>query len=361
MPNLRTPLYQWHIKHKARLVPFGGWDMPVQYAGIAIEHEAVRAGAGLFDISHMARVSFGGPDSLALLEKIFTNSVAGMKDMQVRYGLVCKEDGGILDDILIYRWPYGFAAVINASNREKIVSWLDNHRAGMEVQLQNQTFDTTMIAVQGPKAIELVTGMFADDVAELKYYYARPTRFRDKGCVVSRTGYTGEDGFEVMVPNDLGLSLWEEFIARGAVPCGLGARDTLRLEAAMPLYGHELTEEINPFQAGLSWAVKLDKGDFVGRTALQYAARDSTKPVRVGLEIEGKRAAREGSVLLGADGAVSGTVTSGSYCPWLNKSLAMAYVRPELASVGTTLDVDVRGSTLRARVVPIPFYKRVKP
>jgi aminomethyltransferase len=361
MSNLRTPLYQWHVDHKARMVPFGGWDMPVQYMGILEEHKAVRTGVGIFDISHMARVSFGGPDSLALLEKIFTNSVADMKNMQVRYGLVCNEGGGILDDILIYRWPYGFAAVINAGNREKIVSWLDHHRAGMDLQIQNQTFDTTMVAVQGPKASELVARMLADDVAKLKYYYAQPMRFRDKGCVVSRTGYTGEDGFEVMVPNELGLDLWEEFIAQGAAPCGLGARDTLRLEAAMPLYGHELTEEINPIQAGLSWAVKLDKGDFVGRTALQSATRDYSKPVRVGLEIEGKRAAREGSGLLKADGAAAGTVTSGSYCPWLNKSLAMAYVRPELASVGTPLNVNARGSTLRATVVPIPFYKRKRP
>jgi aminomethyltransferase len=360
MSNLRTPLYQWHVDHKARMVPFGGWDMPVQYAGIAAEHRAVRTGAGLFDISHMARVSFGGTDSFALLEKVFTNSVATMTDGQVRYGLVCNEDGGILDDILVYRWPYGFAAVINAGNREKIVAWLEKHRAGLNVQIQDQTLDTTMVAVQGPKAVELVAGVFAADVTQLKYYYAQPTRFRDKGCVVSRTGYTGEDGFEIMVPNALGSAIWDEFIAKGTMPCGLGARDTLRLEAAMPLYGHELTEEINPIQAGLGWAVKLDKGEFIGRAALQAAASDRTKPVRVGLEVEGKRAAREGSGLTAADGTAAGTVTSGSFCPWLDKSLAMAYVRPELASIGTRLDVDARGSTLSATIVPLPFYKRAK-
>src|SRR5262249_8582921 len=158
--------------------------------------------------------------------------------------------GGILDDILVYRWPYGFAAVINAGNREKIVAWLEKHRAGLNVQIQDQTFDTTMVAVQGPKAVEHVVGMFADDVTKLKYYFAMPTRYRDKGWVVSRTGYTGEDGFEVMVPNALGVAIWEEFVAKGVVPCGLGARDTLRLEAAMPLYGHELNESINPIQAG---------------------------------------------------------------------------------------------------------------
>ena len=204
MSNLRTPLYQWHVDHKARMVPFGGWDMPVQYAGIAAEHKAVRTAAGLFDISHMARLSFGGPDALALLEKVFTNSVATMKDGQVRYGLVCNEAGGILDDILVYRWPYGFAAVVNASNREKILAWLEQHRPGWTSEIEDQTFDTTMVAVQGPKAVELVAGMFADDVTKLKYYFATPTRYKDKPCVVSRTGYTGEDGFEVMVPNAAG-------------------------------------------------------------------------------------------------------------------------------------------------------------
>jgi aminomethyltransferase len=338
------------------MVPFGGWDMPVQYAGIAAEHKAVRTAAGLFDISHMARVSFGGPDALALLEKVFTNSVATMKDGQVRYGLVCNETGGILDDILVYRWPYGYAAVINASNREKILAWLDKQKAGLNVTIQDQTFDTTMVAVQGPKSVELVAGMFADDVTKLKYYFATPTRYRDKGCVVSRTGYTGEDGFEVMVPNALGVTVWEEFVGKGAMQCGLGSRDTLRLEAAMPLYGHELNESIDPIQAGLAWAVKLDKGEFIGRAAL--AAHDKTKPIRVGLEVDGKRAAREGSAILTATDSPAGTVTSGSFCPWLDKSLAMGYVAPALAVPGTKLKIDVRGSTLDATVVPLPFYKR---
>jgi aminomethyltransferase len=358
MSNLRTPLHRWHVEHKARMVPFGGWEMPVQYAGIAVEHKAVRSAEGLFDISHMARVSFGGPDALALLEKVFTNSVATMKDGQVRYGLVCKEDGGILDDILVYRWPYGYAAVINASNREKILAWLERQKVGLNVTIQDQTFDTTMVAVQGPKSVELVAGMFADDVSKLKYYFATPTRYRDKGCVVSRTGYTGEDGFEVMVPNALGVAVWEEFVGKGAVPCGLGARDTLRLEAAMPLYGHELNETIDPIQAGLAWAVKLDKGEFIGRSAL--AAHDNKKPVRVGLEVDGKRAAREGSAILTADDSLAGTVTSGSFCPWLDKSLAMGYVAPAHATPGAKLKIDVRGSTLDATVVALPFYKRKK-
>jgi aminomethyltransferase len=359
MSNLRTPLYPWHVDHKARMVPFGGWEMPVQYAGIGPEHKAVRSGAGVFDISHMARVGFGGPDALALLDHVFTNSVATMKDGQVRYGLMCDESGGILDDVLVYRWPDGFAAVVNASNRTKILGWLDAHRTGRDVRIEDQTFDTTMIAVQGPKSVELVAGLFADDVSGLKYYYATPTRYKDRPCVVSRTGYTGEDGFEVTVPNALGTSLWTELVARGAVPCGLGARDTLRLEAAMPLYGHELTELIDPIRAGLAWAVKLDKGPFIGREAIQKATTAAVQSVRVGLELDGKRAAREGCPIT-AGGEPAGTVTSGSLCPWLDKSLAMGYVGPQFAAPGTKLAVDVRGSLLDAAVVPLPFYRRVK-
>jgi aminomethyltransferase len=361
MSDLRTPLYSWHVGHKARMVPFGGWEMPVQYTGIVAEHKAVRSAAGLFDISHMARVSFGGADALKLLEAVFTNSVATMKDGQVRYGLVCDEAGGILDDVLVYRWPYGFAAVINAGNREKILAWLGKHRNGLTVDVKDQTFDTAMVAVQGPKAVELVAGMFEADVAALKYYYATPTRYRGTGCVVSRTGYTGEDGFEVMVPNALAVTLWDDLIGRGAVPCGLGARDTLRLEAAMPLYGHELNEATDPLQAGLGWAVKFDKGDFVGRSSL-LMARELThrRPERVGLEVEGKRAAREGCPVVLGDGRVVGTVTSGSFAPWLEKSIAMAYVGPEHTAAGTRLMVDIRGTQTPAAVVPLPFYKRKK-
>jgi aminomethyltransferase len=215
--------------------------------------------------------------------------------------------------------------------------------------------------VQGPKAVELVAGMFRDDVTALKYYYAAPTRYRDANCVVSRTGYTGEDGFEVMLPNARAVPLWEELVGKGAVPCGLGARDTLRLEAAMPLYGHELNETIDPIQAGLGWAVKLDKGDFIGRQALADAAEaNAVRPQRVGLELEGKRAAREGSPVLADETTPVGAVTSGSYVPWLEKSIAMGYVVTKYAYPGARLLIDVRGSKIPAAVVPLPFYKRKK-
>jgi aminomethyltransferase len=355
----RTPLYDWHTAHGGRIVEFGGWDMPVQYTTITNEHNAVRTAAGLFDISHMGRLSFAGPDALDLIQHVYTNNAATMKDGQVRYGLVCNTAGGIRDDVLVYRWPYGWAMVVNASNREKIVGWLHEHKGGRNVQITDQTLDTCMVAVQGPKALEISRGLTDADAEKLAYYYATPTRYQGNNCVVSRTGYTGEDGIEIMVGKKVAVQLWEDLLKRGAKPCGLGARDTLRLEAAMPLYGHELGEEIDPLQAGLSWAVKLDKGDFIGRDALLKRQADKTLPVRVGLELEGKRIAREGAEVT-ADGKAVGRVTSGTFSPTLQKALAMAYVVPSHAAAGTAPAVDVRGKAEAAKVVPLPFYKRRK-
>jgi aminomethyltransferase len=249
--------------------------------------------------------------------------------------------------------------VVNASNRDKIVSWLAQHRGTRNVEVSDRTTATCMVAVQGPQAVRLCQGLTDADISQLSYYHAVPTSYRGKACVVSRTGYTGEDGFEVIVAAELGVPLWEDLVARGARPCGLGARDTLRLEAAMPLYGHELSEEIDPLQAGLGWAVKLDKGDFLGRDALVQRQRDATRRQRVGLELEGKRIAREGAAVL-AGGKPVGTVTSGSLPPTVNKVIAMAYVEPAWTQPGTALEVDVRGKPATARVVPLPFYRRPK-
>jgi aminomethyltransferase len=336
--------------------------MPVQYSGIMDEHRAVRSAAGLFDISHMGRLSFGGVDALPLIDRVFTNSAAGMHDFQVRYGLLCNDTGGVLDDVLVYRWPYGWAMVCNASNRKKIVDWLHAQSGELNtdnVQIHDQTEATCMVAVQGPKAVALCRGMFDADPEVLKNYHAVPTRWKGRNCVVSRTGYTGEDGLEIMAGGQYAVELANELVSRGAVPCGLGARDTLRLEAAMPLYGHELTAEIDPFQAGLSWAVKMEKGDFVGRDALRKRRDDQTRPRRVGLEVEGKRAAREGSAVL-AEAKEIGKVTSGSFAPSLEKSIAMAYVDPAYTNEGTAVVVDIRGTRTPARVVKLPFYQRAK-
>jgi aminomethyltransferase len=354
---LRTPLYDWHAAHGARIVEFGGWDMPVQYTGIVEEHTAVRTAAGLFDVSHMGRLSFGGPDALDLIQHVWTNNAATMKDGQARYGLICNEQGGVHDDVLVYRWPYGWAMVVNASNRTKIVEWLRSRQGARNVQTDDRTEATCMIAVQGPKAVALCQNLTEADPSKLAYYHATPTRFRGSQCVVSRTGYTGEDGIEIMAASNQAVVLWEELVRRGAKPCGLGARDTLRLEAAMPLYGHELTEDIDPLQAGVGWAVKLDKGDFVGRESLLARKADAARRVRVGLELTGKRIAREGAAVQ-AGGKAAGVVTSGTFAPTLNRAIAMAYVDPGVAAAGQEVVVDVRGKGEPAHVVPLPFYKR---
>ncbi len=357
--GLRTPLYDWHLAHGARMVDFGGWDMPVQYTTITDEHTAVRTAAGLFDVSHMGRLSFAGPDALALIQHVYTNDAATMKEGQVRYGLICNEQGGVRDDVLVYRWPYGYAMVVNAGNRDTIVAWLAAQRGPRNVEVSDRTTQTVMAAVQGPKAVALCRDLTTADPSALGYYQAAPTTYQGKPCVVSRTGYTGEDGVEIIVPAEQAVGLFNELARRGATPCGLGARDTLRLEAAMPLYGHELTEEIDPLQAGLGWAVKMNKGAFIGRDALLRRKEDKTRPVRVGLELEGKRIAREGSAVL-ADGRPVGRVTSGTFAPTLQKALAMAYVEPASSAVGTVLAADVRGKAEAARVVGLPFYRRPK-
>jgi aminomethyltransferase len=371
---LRTPLYDWHVAHGGRMVEFGGWDMPVQYSTIVEEHTAVRTAAGLFDISHMGRLVFQGPDAETFLQHLFTNDVATMKPGQVRYGLVCNEQGGILDDVLVYKLQPFWMMVVNASNRLKIVDWIARQQTGRNVQVTDMTTRWAMIAVQGPRAItpQLVPGWhLKGDPGTLRYYFASvsagPKEARagaelPEGYeILSRTGYTGEDGFEVIVDARRARELVETGFAAYPYlkPCGLGARDTLRLEAAMPLYGHELSEDIDPLQAGLGWAVKLDKGDFLGRDALLRRQQDKRRCVRVGLELEGRRIAREGAdVLVGA--SVVGRVTSGTFGPTLQKAIAMAYVDPAQAAVGTACRVDVRGKQEGARVVPLPFYKRAK-
>ncbi|MEZ6139767.1 MAG: glycine cleavage system aminomethyltransferase GcvT [Zavarzinella sp.] len=358
--ELLTPLFDWHNAQKARMVPFGGWSMPVQYSSIIEEHQIVRQQAGLFDISHMGRIEFSGPDQITFLELVYTNAVSNLKVGQIRYGLVCNDVGGILDDVLVYRWAENqFSMVVNASNRTKILEHF--HQIQQLHQLQvtwdDQTFNTAMIAIQGPKAIANSTGLFGIDAASLKYYYGAVGDYRGQHCLVSRTGYTGEDGLEVIVSKELATNLADDFVARGIKPCGLGARDTLRLEAAMPLYGHELNEETDPIQAGLGWAVKLQKADFIGKTAIQERATNHNIRKRVGLVLEGKRAAREGCIVL-QNNHPAGIVTSGSYAPTLQQSIAMAYVDPQCSAVNTELVVDIRGTHVNARIVELPFYQR---
>lgn len=360
---LRTPLYEWHAANGGRIVEFGGWEMPVQYTGIVEEHHAVRKQAGMFDISHMGRLRFTGPDAERFLNYIVTNDVAAIREGQVRYALVCQTLGGVLDDVLVYRLPDALWLVVNASNRLKIIDWLRQRQSGFDVQIDDLTATTGMIAVQGPLSRAALSVVDATTWDALKYYgVSSGTSYAHDG-LLSRTGYTGETGFELIVPAAATITVWEDLLVRGQAvglkPCGLGARDTLRLEAAMPLYGHELTEKIDPLTAGLDFAVKLNKPDFVGKIALTEIAARTDRYVRVGLVLSGRRIAREeAGVFLGEKPV--GIVTSGTFSPTLELAIAMAYVTPNVSAVGTTLEVDIRGRLETATVVKLPFYARGK-
>jgi aminomethyltransferase len=371
---LRTPLHDWHVAHGGRMVDFAGWSMPVQYTSIAEEHNATRNAVGVFDISHMGRLYWFDDAAPKFIDSLVTRRVDDLKPNQVRYALVCDERGGILDDVLVYGGhPSGIPRmlmVVNASNRSKIKDWINRHSPSWSADkllpnLDDATENTAMIAVQGPKAAEVLAPLFEipraaplPRLSSIPYYHYSYEYFDG---LISRTGYTGEDGFEVICRAEHAPQIWQEFVkaaeAVGGRAAGLGARDTLRLEAAMPLYGHELSETINPIQAGLKFAVNLAGREFIGREAIERFSTDQSQPVRIGLQVEGKRVPRQGCPVL-HEGEIVGEVTSGTFSPTLERPIAMAYVRPAAQAVGTRLSVDIRGTQHPAVVVPLPFYKR---
>lgn len=365
---LKTPLFDWHASHGGRIVEFGGWEMPVQYTGIVDEHHAVRRAAGLFDISHMGRLEFTGSQVESFLGRLLTCRVDNLTDGQIRYGLVCREDGGVLDDILVYRIKSNqFGLVVNASNRTKIVAWIKQHSAslsGGDFTFDDHTLGSAMIAIQGPQALAILNRVStsAVELGSLRYYSGCDAAVSGISAFISRTGYTGEDGFELILKDgSAATAVWESLLKAGQgdalAPCGLGCRDTLRLEAAMPLYGHELNENVDPLTAGLGFAVKLDKSDFIGRDALARIRQVPNRPVRVGLKLTSRRIAREHTEVYSGATRI-GQVTSGTFSPTLEQSIGMAYVDAAHSMVGTAVEVDIRGKREAATVAPLPFYKR---
>lgn len=353
----KTPLYQKHLDSEGRIVPFAGYLLPVQYpTGVIAEHMAVREKAGIFDVSHMGEAIIEGPDALKNLNYILTNSFDSMAIGACRYSLMLYENGGQVDDLIVYRMgETKFFLVLNASNTEKDIAWLREHLTG-EVTLTDLSDCTAQIALQGPLSKEIITKLC--DAAELptKYYsFTEKMKVAGVDCLVSRTGYTGEFGYELyMAPADA-EKVWDALLSAGALPAGLGCRDTLRLEAAMPLYGHELGEDVSPLAAGLDFAIKMEKDDFIGKAALLAAGEP--KQVRVGLKVTGRGVIREHETIL-RDGKEIGTTTSGTHCPYLGVGCAMAYIDKEHSAVGTPVEVLVRGRAITAEIVPLPFYKR---
>jgi glycine cleavage system T protein len=359
----RTPLYDSHVQAGGRMVPFAGWEMPVQYTGVLPEVRAVRESVGLFDVSHMGRVRVRGADAFAYLQFLTVNDVSRLPDAggAAQYSLLCLEAGGIIDDIIVYRLAEDeFIVVLNASNREKDLAWMRGHAARYShLIIEDETEQTALIAVQGPKAIEMVDALSDRDVTMLPRFGLDETVVGDVQTLAARTGYTGEDGVELFCRADRARALWHELVDKGAQPCGLGARDTLRLEAALPLYGHEMDEHTHPYEARLGWVVRTDKRDpFLGKAALKELKEAPRSKVLVGIEMEGRGIPREGYSVLAGDEVV-GRVTSGTFSPMRGKGVALARVAAAQGAKGTTLDVEIRGQRHAARVVALPFYKNV--
>ena len=351
------------------MVPFAGYEMPIQYDSIVSEHRACRNAAALFDVSHMGRLRFDGEGSEALLDRLLTRRVAGLPVGSVRYAMVCNDRGGVLDDVLVshLKTPsdsHYHLLVVNASNRAKIVDWVKQHLEDFPtVTFSDRTELTAMIAVQGPLAIETCKRLFSFDPARLKYYQATISDQSAKPTIISRTGYTGEDGFELIVRAEEAQRVWENVLLAGReagfAPAGLGARDTLRMEAAMPLYGHELNETTDPISAGLSFACNLQDRDFIGRDAIAKVKADGPSRIRIGLLPSGKRPAREGCEVYSSDGQRIGEVTSGGPSPTLGHPIAMAMVDAEHAQ-DKAFEIDIRGKRSAAQGTELPFYRRAK-
>ncbi len=358
--NKRTPLYSLYHLYGAKVVDFAGFDMPVQFSGIMKEHVAVRTAVGLFDVSHMGEIELSGPDALSDVQKLITNDASRLKVSHAMYSPMCNEHGGTVDDILVYRLAFDrFLLVVNASNRFKDLAWISRHAKSHVI---DRSDDVALLALQGPKALDVLKTVTDKDLSSLPYYgFDQDVRVHGRQCLISRTGYTGEDGFELYIDAadamDVFVALLEAGQVEGIVPVGLGARDTLRLEARLPLYGHELTDDISPLEAGLSPFVKLDAKDFIGRDALLLQKQQSLSRKAAGIALTGRSIAREQAEIFGDDQVV-GYVTSGTFGPTLQKSIALALLPPALTEIGQTLEVDVRGKKMQAQVVKTPFYRR---
>jgi aminomethyltransferase len=351
----QTPLHEIHKRLGARMVEFAGWEMPVQYAGVREEHMAVRTGCGIFDVSHMGEIEVTGPGSLATVQKVTCNDASRLAPGGSQYSAFLTERGTFVDDIIVNRLAEDrFLICVNASNAEKDFAWVQSHAlAGASVR--DASDDWALLAVQGPKAQGIVAAICNTSPPARPFSFTKTT-MAGVSVLLSRTGYTGEDGFEIYVPWDRAEAVWTPLVGAGAVPCGLGARDTLRLEAALPLYGHEIDDRTTPFEAGLGWIVKMEKGDFIGRGALREAP---VKRKLIGIEMREPGIARQGNAIFHGQNEI-GTVVSGTKSPFLDRAIATGFVPPDFAALGTKLGIDIHHKTRHAEVVSLPFFRREK-
>lgn len=359
----RTPLYEMHQEHQGKMIDFGGWELPVQYTGIIQEHHLVRTKAGLFDVSHMGEIQVTGEEAEAFIRYLLTNDVTKLKDQQVQYAFMCYPDGGVVDDLLVYRYsPQHYLLVVNASNVDKDYQWILSH-APEGIKVTDVSDQYAQIAVQGPQAQEVLQTISDIDLSTIRFFWFKPrVLLAGIECMVSRTGYTGEDGFEIYLPGDKAVQLWKKILAAGGdniAPAGLGARDTLRLEAKLPLYGQELGPDITPLEVGLDMFVKLDSGDFIGREALRQ--QKENKPARLLVEFEmiGRGIPRS-HYEVHKNGENIGYVTSGLHSPTLGKTIGLALVQSQWSEPGQELDIMIRSKPVKARVTQGAFYKRSK-
>ncbi|MGK2907332.1 MAG: glycine cleavage system aminomethyltransferase GcvT [Desulfuromonadales bacterium] len=359
-----TPLNQIHRELGARMVDFGGWDMPVQYSGVIEEHLAVRQAAGLFDVSHMGEVEVTGPNALAFIQYLTINDASKLVDGQIQYSAFCYPEGGIVDDVTLYRFNESrFLFCVNASNTDKDFAWMQkilSESAMTDVTLSNRSAEFAQIALQGPKAEKILSALTKVPLADIVYYHFCEGVVAGVEMIISRTGYTGEDGFELYLPSSAAVEVWRQLMATGApyglLPIGLGARDTLRLEKGYALYGHELSREISPLEAGLAWITKLDKDDFVGKAALVAQKTNGMPRRRVGLVMQERGIPREGYLVFAGDREV-GVVTSGTMSPTLMIGVALALVEPSVAGIDSELQVAIRNRRMNAKVARPPFVK----
>jgi aminomethyltransferase len=363
-PLRKTPLHSLELELGGKMVDFGGWDLPVQYSGIIEEHRAVRERAGVFDVSHMGELTVRGPQALEFLQQTTCNDVSKLEDGRCHYNAILYPTGGIVDDILIYRHSgEDYLIVANASNSAKDFEWLVQNVQGMDVEVRDVSHEYAQLAIQGPLAQEVVQKLTDTDLSTIRYYRFARANVMGVDSIVSRTGYTGEDGFEIYCTPDAAERIMRDVLdagrEHGVIPCGLGARDTLRLEAKMALYGNDIDHSTTPLEADLGWIVKMEKGDFLGRDVLEREQSEGVRRKLVGFEMLDRGIGRHGYPVVDGEGEI-GVVTSGTHSPTLKKAIGLAYLPPEKTAPGTEFLILIRGKESRARVVPTPFYKRTR-